>query len=98
MDEYKRFQTDLADSRVMQGEVKEIATDVEAVIEYANTKGYQFTFKDIEPLLKVDAELSEDDLNQVAGGSLNVVVGAAVDVTKQASVACEIVASGVFVF
>jgi predicted ribosomally synthesized peptide with nif11-like leader len=74
MDEYKRFQTDLADNQVMQGEVKEIATDVEAVIKYANKKGYDFTFKDIEPLLRVDVELSEDDLDQVAGGSSNVVI------------------------
>ena len=97
MDEYQRFQTDVLNNREMQEEIKSLGHDTRTIIKYANEKGYRFTISDVEQALKGRSQLTESALEDVAGGSLNVVGGAVMDVSKQASIIIDVIASGLFI-
>lgn len=63
--EVKRFMSDLQEDEQMQKEFKAVEGDLDAVVAKANARGYKFNRSDIE---SKEGELSEDDLDQVAGG------------------------------
>lgn len=98
MDEYKRFQAAVMQNTKMQEDIKAIGNDADSIIKYANKKGYLFTMTDVRDALKEGAQLTEDQLEDVAGGSLNVVGGVAIDVSKEASIIINVIASALFIF
>jgi len=97
MDEYRRFQAAVMQNTGMQEDIKAIGGDTERIIKYANEKGYLFTMSDVRDALKEGAQLTEDQLEDVAGGSLNVLVGAVIDVSKQASAILDVLVSAIFI-
>lgn len=68
MSEIKRFQEDLGKNVSMLEEVKGFGSDVEKIVAYAGSKGYSFTVADVEASAKQGGELSEEQLDKVAGG------------------------------
>ncbi|MBS7525358.1 Nif11-like leader peptide family RiPP precursor [Fusibacter paucivorans] len=68
MEELKRFSNDVMESSDMQTEIKEIGNDIEKLIAYANDKGYNFDLEDVKGIKAGAGELSEDELDSVAGG------------------------------
>ena len=77
MSEIKRFNKDLSENKGMLEEVRKIGNDVPKIVAYANSKGYTFTVADVEASAK-KGELSEEQLDKVAGGTL-LLTGVAVD-------------------
>ena len=78
MEEIKRFNEDVKENKEMLEEIKAIGNDLEKVVEYANDKGYDFTVEDLESKVDNNSELSEEQLEEVAGGFsavVSVVVG-----------------------
>lgn len=67
MVEIKRFNSDVIASESMQSEIKAIGNDLEKLVAYANGKGYQFSLEDVKGATG-EAELSEDQLDDVSGG------------------------------
>jgi predicted ribosomally synthesized peptide with nif11-like leader len=68
MEELKRFSNDVMESTEMQSEIKEIGNDIEKLIAYANDKGYNFDLEDVKGIKATAGELSDDELDSVAGG------------------------------
>lgn len=97
MDEYQRFQRDVLNSREMQEEIRSLGSETCIILTYANEKGYQFTMAEVENALKGGMQLTESALEEVAGGSLNVLGGAVMDVSKQESIIINVIASAVFI-
>ena len=64
--EMKRFDADVKKDPAMLAEFKTAVKDTKTLISFANKKGYKFTFKDLAAL---NGELSEKDLDKVAGGA-----------------------------
>ena len=65
----------------VKAKVKELAEDADALIEYAKSLGLEITKEDLALVAdeaKGTGELSEDELEQVAGGVIAVVAGAGV--------------------
>jgi predicted ribosomally synthesized peptide with nif11-like leader len=71
MSEIKRFSEDLGKNKEMMEEVRKIGSDVAKIVAYANSKGYKFTVADID---SKKSELSEDQLDKVAGGGGGVII------------------------
>ncbi len=80
MSEITRFNNDVRENQEMLDALKEIGNDLEQVIAYANSKGYALTVEELEAKAKQEGELSEEQLNNVAGGLSAVITGIA-DVT-----------------
>ncbi|MGM0379451.1 MAG: Nif11-like leader peptide family RiPP precursor [Bacillota bacterium] len=68
MGEIKRFNKDVKEDKEMLEEVKKIGNDLEKIVKYANSKGYEFTSEDLESQADNNSELSEEQLDEVAGG------------------------------
>jgi predicted ribosomally synthesized peptide with nif11-like leader len=66
--EVDRFLSDLQNDAGLRQELAELGQDMEACVHWANAKGYVFTQEEALELGVFDADLSEDDLEQVAGG------------------------------
>lgn len=77
MTEIARFNKDLLESKEMQEEIKNIGSNLEKIVALANSKGYAFTVADIEASATKGGELSEEQLDKVAGG-VNIIQGVAV--------------------
>ena len=75
MSEITRFNTDVQKNAEMQAAVKKIGSDVAKIVTYANSMGYKFTEADLKAAAPKQGELSDKQLENVAGG---VVVLAAV--------------------
>ncbi|MGM0379449.1 MAG: Nif11-like leader peptide family RiPP precursor [Bacillota bacterium] len=75
MEEIKRFNEDVKEDKEMLEEVKKIGNDLEKIVEYANSKGYDFTIEDLESEADNNSELSEEQLDDVSGGLSAVVTG-----------------------
>ena len=69
MEEIKRFNEDVKKDNEMLEAVKAIGNDIDKIVEYANSKGYDFTIEDLENKAEAEGELSEDDLDDVSGGT-----------------------------
>lgn len=73
MSEIQRFNKDLNENKEMLEEVKNAGNDLAKIVAYANGKGYNFTVAELEASATA-AELSEEQLDKVAGG-LSIFVG-----------------------
>lgn len=68
--EIERFNQDLHENKEIQEAVKNIGNDVERIVTLANSLGYDFTTEDIDARAKHSEELSEEQLDKVAGGAI----------------------------
>jgi predicted ribosomally synthesized peptide with nif11-like leader len=66
--ELSRFLEDLRNEPRLLEESRALLRDPEAALRWAREKGYHLTPADIQELLDSDRELSDDDLDQAAGG------------------------------
>jgi len=66
VDEINRFNQEAKADEAMVADLKEIGNDLDGLVAYANSKGYQFTAEDVQS--SHSGDLSEEDLDQVAGG------------------------------
>jgi predicted ribosomally synthesized peptide with nif11-like leader len=66
--ELNRLLEDLRKDPHMLGESRTLLRDPEAALLWALGKGYRLTLKDVGELLVCDRELSDDELDQAAGG------------------------------
>ncbi len=66
--EIERFNKDVRENREMWEEIKNIGNSLEKIVAFAKSKGYEFTVADIEAIAKQSEELSEEQLDNVAGG------------------------------
>lgn len=63
-----RLLGDLQKSPDLLEEVRGVAKDPEAVVQWAGTKGYDLTTEEVEELVASDRELNDDELEEAAGG------------------------------
>ena len=75
MEAIKKFNEAVLGNPEMMSEIKAIGNDVEKIVAYANDKGYKFTVEDLEKQNAENAELSEEQLDEVVGGLSCVVTG-----------------------
>lgn len=66
--EVERFLTDLRTDAGLRQELENLGQDTEARVRWANAKGYAFTSEEALELGTFDEDLSDDDLEKVAGG------------------------------
>jgi predicted ribosomally synthesized peptide with nif11-like leader len=66
--EQNRFLEDVRKDPRLLDETRTLLRDPGAALRWAEEKGYQLTLEDIHELLDSDRELSDDDLDQAAGG------------------------------
>ena len=66
--EVDRFLSDLQKDAGLRQELADLGQDMEACVQWANAQGYQFTLDEAHELGVFDSDLSEDDLEKVAGG------------------------------
>ena len=64
----ERFLSDLQKDAGLRQELADLAPDREACVRWANEKGYSFTLDEAIEIGAFDSDLSEDDLEKVAGG------------------------------
>ncbi|HVT18276.1 MAG TPA: Nif11-like leader peptide family RiPP precursor [Thermoanaerobaculia bacterium] len=64
----QRFLTDLRKAPHLVPEIRALLDDPEAALRWAEGRGFHLTREDLAELKKIDQELSDDDLDQVAGG------------------------------
>lgn len=79
-DEVARFSNDVKNNPELQAEFKHTGTDMDAFVSLANEKGYDFSADDVKAhAAEKSGELSDEQLDQVAGGGVVVeVVGTTV--------------------
>jgi predicted ribosomally synthesized peptide with nif11-like leader len=65
--ELDRFVSDMERDPELAREFRRLASDVDAAVRWANVRGYQFTREEADRVHRL-GELSEDDLDMVAGG------------------------------
>jgi predicted ribosomally synthesized peptide with nif11-like leader len=69
MNDLERFLGELQTNSDMKREFEGLSDDPTGWVRWAETKGYHFTPEDAEGLsASRDAEISDDDLEKVAGG------------------------------
>ena len=79
VEELKRFSEAVKKDKAMQEELKKVGKDEAAVVAFAKGKGYDFTADELKAQAKAaKGELSEDQLDKVAGGVDTTVVVVAV--------------------
>jgi predicted ribosomally synthesized peptide with nif11-like leader len=66
--ELNRFLEDLRKDSHLLNESRTLLRNPDAALRWAREKGYHLTPADIQELLDSDRELSDDDLDQAAGG------------------------------
>jgi predicted ribosomally synthesized peptide with nif11-like leader len=67
--EQSRFLEDVRKDPHLVDEVRGLLRAPEAALQWARDKGYQLTPQDIEELLDSDRELSDNELDEAAGGA-----------------------------
>jgi predicted ribosomally synthesized peptide with nif11-like leader len=67
-DELKRFLESVRNDPPRLEEFRALINDPDAAIRWVESQGFQLTPEDIAELLDSDRELSDDDLDQAAGG------------------------------
>lgn len=66
--EVERFLGDLQMSADLRQELEGLGQDRDVLVSWANENGYDFTREEAEELGAFDGDLSDDQLEQVAGG------------------------------
>jgi predicted ribosomally synthesized peptide with nif11-like leader len=66
--ELSRLLEDLRKDPVLLNESRALRRNSEAALGWAAGRGYRLTLKDVMDLLDCDRELSDEDLDQAAGG------------------------------
>ena len=73
--EMKRFFDDVGKDAGMKQEAESQSGGVAGIAAYAKGKGYDVTAADLESIAAQGKELSDSDLDKVAGGGIGVSVG-----------------------
>ena len=63
-----RFISDLQRDPELLQEFRRLSSDMDAAVRWVNSRGYAFTRDEAERMDADGGELSEEDLDQVAGG------------------------------
>ena len=66
--ELSRLLDDLRNDHRLLEESRALLRDSEAALRWTREKGYHLTLAEIQELLDCDRELSDEDLDQAAGG------------------------------
>lgn len=66
--ELNRFLEDVRKNPCLLEELRALLRDRDAALRWASDRGYHLTLENIAELLDSDRELSDDDLEQAAGG------------------------------
>jgi predicted ribosomally synthesized peptide with nif11-like leader len=66
--ELKRLMEDVRKDPHLVEELRALLSDPDAAFRWAGDKGYHLTREDVAELCNSDRELSDDDLEQAAGG------------------------------
>jgi len=66
--EMERFSMDIATNEKLREEIKQVGTNHEAVVNFANARGYAFSLDDVNKLAETYSEISDTQLGQVVGG------------------------------
>jgi predicted ribosomally synthesized peptide with nif11-like leader len=66
--ELNRLLEDVRKDSGLKNESRKLASDPDAALRWTRDKGYDLTPEDIHELLDSDRELSDEDLDQAAGG------------------------------
>jgi predicted ribosomally synthesized peptide with nif11-like leader len=69
--ELKRLMEDVRRDPHLVDEIRALLSDPDAALRWAVGKGYHLTREDVVELCDSDRELSDDDLEQAAGGEEN---------------------------
>jgi predicted ribosomally synthesized peptide with nif11-like leader len=73
--EIERFAKDAATNASLRDQLKAVGTDQQAVVKFANSKGYRFDMSDVKALSEsTGGELTDSDLQQVSGGVSQVIL------------------------
>src|SRR3954471_4641509 len=70
-DELKRLLSKLQGDPELRGEFHRLGADCEQMVHLAAAKGYRLTRQEAEELVQSFQELSDEDLDQAAGGAWN---------------------------
>ena len=73
-DEIKRFNDKIHLDPQLKNELKEMGTDLERVVRFANEKGFEFSMEELQELQKEDLQMSDEELDHVAGGIVGAIV------------------------
>ena len=65
--EMERLAKDLQNDEAILEEVRDVGADNQAVVRFANAKGYDFTLEEVEAIVAKSGELSDEQLESVAG-------------------------------
>jgi len=73
--EIERFAKDIITRESLREQLKHVGIDKVAVVDFANSKGYQFSLDDVNRAVESAGEISETQLEHVVGGMAIVLVG-----------------------
>jgi predicted ribosomally synthesized peptide with nif11-like leader len=71
--EIERFTNDLKSNEPLRTTIKAAGTDQAEIVKAANANGYKFTVADVQTVIS-EGELSDTQLESVAGGKGNIFV------------------------
>ncbi len=80
MSEIQRFNQALLENKELMEELKNVGNDVAKIIEFANAKGYNFSIQELAAAAEANEALSEEELENVAGGFLTAVAGGSLQI------------------
>ena len=66
--ELLRFGQDIASNEALRNQFTALGADIDAVVTLARSKGYTFSTQDVRGFASQQGELSDAQLNAVAGG------------------------------
>jgi len=95
----ERFITDIKGNEEMLGELQKGSTGLAHAVDYAKSKGYDITLDDAKSYIsaQANADLSDDQLDAVAGGKDNQTSSSEVSVATNVSTAAEVSSAAVAV-
>jgi predicted ribosomally synthesized peptide with nif11-like leader len=68
--ELERFVTEVATNQPFRDELMAVGADSEAIVRFANAKGYEFSMADVHAQM-ANHEATDELLDQVAGGFID---------------------------
>lgn len=75
MSELERFTQALQGDKELVEELKSRGNDLEEIVRFANSKGYNFSLQELVTAAEENETLSEEELESVAGGFLTCLAG-----------------------